>query len=372
VLKLFRRLEPGLNPDVEIGRYLTEHGGARVPEVVGDVEYERPGQAAASLIVLQRYVWNQGNGWNVTIDELGRFFERSIGMGTPEEMDEAAAWRDAVVDELPTRVSEAVSAYLATAEIIGRRTGELHLALSDTDAPAFAPEAIGKGEVERIAGAMRTHAESMLQLLDVALPTLDTDRQKLAVQLLDRKTTLMQQFDVIEQLDEAGCRIRLHGDYHLGQVLVTEGDIVIIDFEGEPARPLAERRAKASPLRDVAGMVRSFGYASAIGLGAATQRRPEDLERFQPWASFWERWVSAAFIRAYTAVVSEGRLLPADRNATTALLRAFILDKALYELGYELNNRPEWVHVPLGGLLQLLQDALAGQPSPEPQSSARA
>ena len=144
---------------------------------------------------------------------------------------------------------------------------------------------------------MRGHAEAMLQLLDGALPSLDAERQKLAVQLLDRSPLLLQQFDGIEALSDAGRRIRIHGDYHLGQILVTEGDVVIIDFEGEPARPLAERRAKSSPLRDVAGMVRSFGYASAIGLGAATQRRPEDLERFRPWASFWESWVSAAFIR---------------------------------------------------------------------------
>ena len=372
VLKLFRRLEPGINPDVELGRFLTDHGGARVPELVGDVEYERPGQTPASLIVLQRYVWNQGNGWNVTIDELGRFFERSLGMGTPDINDEAMAWREGLVHELPARVSEAIGAYLATAEIIGKRTGELHTALSANRAEPFAPETIGKSDVAHLAGAMRTHADAMLRLLDVALPTLDADRQKLAVQLLDRTSTLLQQFDVVEQLQEAGRRIRIHGDYHLGQILVTEGDVVIIDFEGEPARPLAERRAKSSPLRDVAGMVRSFGYASAIGLGAATQRRPEDLERFQPWASFWERWVSAAFVRAYTNAVDEARLLPADGNASRALLRAFIVDKALYELGYELNNRPEWVHVPLAGLLQLLDDATAGQPLPEPQSSGRA
>jgi maltose alpha-D-glucosyltransferase/alpha-amylase len=119
-------------------------------------------------------------------------------------------------------------------------------------------------------------------------------------------------------------------------------------------------------------MVRSFGYASAIGLGAATQRRPEDLERFRPWASFWESWVSAAFIRAYVAVVNATRLLPADENATQALLRAFILDKALYELGYELNNRPEWVHVPLEGLLRLLPGASMNTAAPEPQASTRA
>jgi maltose alpha-D-glucosyltransferase/alpha-amylase len=372
VLKLFRRVEPGPNPDVEIGRYLTAHGGARVPEVVGDVEYERAGDAPASLVVLQRYVWNQGNGWNVTIDELGRYFERSLGMGSPDPSEtDAAPWRDGLVDELPQRVHEAIGAYVATAEVIGRRTGELHAALADDPSEPFAPEPITRGDVTRIANAMRTHAESMLGLLEGAMTTLDPERQKLAAQLLDRRTSLLQQFDAIERLEDAGRRIRIHGDYHLGQVLVTEGDVVIIDFEGEPARPIAERRAKASPMRDVAGMVRSFGYAAAIGLSAATSRRPEDLERFRPWASFWENWVSSAFLRAYSSAVNGAGVLPVDRDAEQALLRVFIVEKALYELGYELNNRPEWVHVPLEGLLHLLESSTADA-SPEPQPSSPA
>jgi maltose alpha-D-glucosyltransferase/alpha-amylase len=150
-----------------------------------------------------------------------------------------------------------------------------------------------------------------------------------------------------------GGRIRCHGDYHLGQVLVTEGDVVIIDFEGEPARPLAERRAKASPLRDVAGMLRSFSYAALTGLGAATQTRPEDVERLAPWAELWETWVGAVFLRAYLAATRGAAFLPPDVDDLETLLQAFILDKALYELGYELNNRPDWVHIPLTGLRRL-------------------
>ena len=371
VLKLFRRLEPGINPDVEIGRYLTEHGSARVPAVVGDVAYERAGHTPASLVVLQQYVWNQGNAWNVTIEELGRFFERSLGMGTPDPTDaDTFAWSNSG-EEIPPQVSEAISAYLATAGIIGRRTGELHLALAGNDSEPFAPEAIGRADVARMSAAMRLHAEAMLELLDGALHNLDADRRKMAVLLLERSDLLLQQFDGMNAIAHAGRRIRIHGDYHLGQILVTEGDVVIIDFEGEPARPLTERRAKSSPLRDVAGMVRSFGYAAAIGLGAATQRRPEDLERFRPWAGFWENWVSAAFVRAYAAVVNGTSLLPVDENTTRTLLRAFILDKALYELGYELNNRPEWVHVPIEGLLRLLPGAPVSSPATEPQTATR-
>jgi maltose alpha-D-glucosyltransferase/alpha-amylase len=156
---------------------------------------------------------------------------------------------------------------------------------------------------------------------------------------------------------EGGLRIRIHGDYHLGQVLVHEGDVAILDFEGEPARPLAYRRAKGSPLRDVAGMIRSFGYAAQTGLAAATITRPEDVERLTPSSLFWEAWVSAAFERAYLNAVAASDLLPRDAADREAMLRAFIVDKALYELGYELNNRPEWVLIPLNGLMRLVGGA---------------
>ena len=154
-------------------------------------------------------------------------------------------------------------------------------------------------------------------------------------------------------MQHAGQRIRVHGDYHLGQVLRTEEDFVILDFEGEPARSIAERRAKQSPLKDVAGMVRSFGYAAYAALFAFTVHAPDEYASLVPWADTWEHWAAEAFLRGYTAAAGDSTLLPrgsADRNA---LLTAFTLDKALYELGYELNNRPDWVRIPLLGIQQL-------------------
>jgi maltose alpha-D-glucosyltransferase/alpha-amylase len=141
---------------------------------------------------------------------------------------------------------------------------------------------------------------------------------------------------------------------------VAEGDIVILDFEGEPARSLTERRARSSPMRDVAGMIRSFGYAALTGLEVATKARPEDAERLAPWAQLWETWVSAAFMRAYLPPVASAGILPTDWSELETVLHVFVVDKALYELGYELNSRPEWVHVPLTGLLQLIQGATPG------------
>ena len=205
-----------------------------------------------------------------------------------------------------------------------------------------------KGIVE----SMRQRAEEHLNLLEAVLPRLDARARGDAGQVLQQRDALLRQFDELRDLTAAALRIRCHGDYHLGQILVTEGDVVILDFEGEPARRLEERRAKCSPLRDVAGMIRSFSYAALTAIGAATQARPEDARRLAPWADFWETWVSAAFLRSYVIATRGAAFLPAIRDLEV-LLRAYLLDKALYELAYELNNRPAWVHIPLAGVLQL-------------------
>jgi maltose alpha-D-glucosyltransferase/alpha-amylase len=189
-------------------------------------------------------------------------------------------------------------------------------------------------------------------LLEESLHRLDERRQELARSLLARRDDLLRPFQDMRELRDPGVRIRVHGDYHLGQVLVTEGDIMIIDFEGEPSRSLVERRAKSSPLRDVAGMLQSFTYAALTGLGAATLTRPDDVERLAPWAHLWENWVARTFLQAYLSATRHASFLPSSSEHLEEMLSVFILDKALYELGYELNNRPEWVHIPLAGLLR--------------------
>ena len=205
---------------------------------------------------------------------------------------------------------------------------------------------------------MREHAVSQLTLLESTMTRLDDRRRQMAEQVLAQRGDLFRQFDALQKLRGGAGLTRCHGDYHLGQVLMTEGDVVILDFEGEPARPLAERRRKGSPLRDVAGMVRSFSYAALTGLGAATHTRPEDVERLAPWADVWEAQVSATFLRAYRGATHDVDFLPSDSGDFDVLLHAFVLDKAMYELGYELNNRPDWVHIPLSGLLRLQQTRL--------------
>jgi maltose alpha-D-glucosyltransferase/alpha-amylase len=354
IMKIFRRLEPGANPDVEIGRFLATRSFSRVPPLLAAAQYSADGEEPSSVLMVQRFVSNQGNAWEVTIGELGRYFDRTAALPPMAvSIDDARTWIKGSQSAPPERVAEALGAYGFTADVLGRRTGELHVALAAAGDESFVVEPFPAADVREAVAAMRAHAVEKLHLLEQALPRLDDRRRQLAGDLLSQRDDLLQQFGAMQKLRDAGGRIRCHGDYHLGQVLVTESDVMIIDFEGEPARPIAERRAKSSPLRDVAGMLRSFSYAALTGLNAAAQTRSEGLDRLTPWADLWETWVGAMFLRAYLTATRGAAFLPAQEEDLDTLLHAFVLDKAMYELGYELNNRPDWVHIPLTGLLRL-------------------
>ena len=355
IMKLFRRIEPGPHPDLEIGEFLASRDFSRVPPLGGALSYVRDGEEPMLLAMLQLYIYNQGNGWQVTIEELGRYFERAATLpplrAADESVDSAASgeWRTP-----PPDVAEALGTYLTLAEVLGRRTGELHVRLADAAGhQAFQPEPCTAVDLDSEAEAMRRHADGQLALLERSIERLDERRKELARSLLLRREELLRPFDDMQRVASAGCRIRCHGDYHLGQVLVTEGDIMIIDFEGEPSRPLADRRALSSPLRDVAGMLRSMSYAVLSALGAATLTRPEDVERLAPWAQLWETWVGRAYLQAYVSATNQATFLPAAGESFDVMLSAFLHDKALYQLGYELNHRPDWVHIPLAGLLRM-------------------
>jgi len=200
---------------------------------------------------------------------------------------------------------------------------------------------------------MRTHARASLDLLAERLGTLNEASRPLADAVLARRDLLLSRFDELRSLDGAGMRIRIHGDYHLGQVLRTEEDFVILDFEGEPDRTIIERRMKQSPLKDVAGMIRSYCYAAYAALFAFTTHAPDSQAVLEPWADTWQYWVAEAFLNGYRAVAGASALLPRDEK-WDRLLRAFVIEKALYELGYEVNHRPEWVRIPLIGIRKLI------------------
>jgi len=228
----------------------------------------------------------------------------------------------------------------------------MHLALASVAGPAFEPESFNTRSLRVFVSQAIAHAGSVLDLLEQTRDALPEGARAGAAVVLDQRAALLEQFRDVELLADAGQRIRVHGDYHLGQVLRTEEDFVILDFEGEPARTLEERRAKHSPLKDVAGMLRSFHYASAAALMAFGQSSAAGAERLAHWREAWQHWVSGTFLAAYREAMGASRVLPGP-GSFDSMLQALILDKALYELRYELNSRPEWAHIPLGALVAL-------------------
>jgi len=376
IMKVFRRLEPGINPDLEIGRFLVERTRFdRIPRLAGALEYDRPGAEPATLAILQELIRNQGTGWDHALHELQGYYEevsRRVGPGEPEPAGGKSPL-DLAAEEPPAAVHKAAGAYLRAAATLGRRTAELHLALASVaDDPAFAPEPVAPADLRALAVDIRAQVDKALAALRANLDRLPEAVAAGARRVLDEAPGLLKRLDRLPATAIRAAKIRVHGDYHLGQVLRTGDDFVILDFEGEPARPLAERLKAQSPLKDVVGMLRSFDYAAFAALFAFARDRPEDFDRLAPWARSWQAWVSSAFLKEYLATAADAPFLPADRAQFSVLLESFTLDKALYELLYELNNRPDWVRIPLQGILALIdREHRAAAPAPPAPEAER-
>jgi maltose alpha-D-glucosyltransferase/alpha-amylase len=356
ILKLFRRQQAGTNPDVEIGRYLTEHTDFRnIAPFGGSIEY-RSGDETYTLAMLQGLVVNEGDGWQWTLDELDRYYDSRSGEVFPDEglFDSNAGSAAVSPMVISVAVRDAIGIYLDAAFTLGRRTGELHAALgSATTDPAFTPEKFSAADSSEMREHLLVNAAMAFDALKDNLSRLPDETVESAALILSRRSAIFERLRELTAAEMGGLRTRIHGDYHLGQVLRTKSDFVMLDFEGEPAKSLEERRSKQSPLKDVAGMLRSFSYAAYASLTRRTARRPQDVERLSPWARLWEKAVSGEFLRAYREAVAPSGIVPAAPSGFQALLEAYVLDKALYELIYELNNRPSWVRIPLNGLLSL-------------------
>jgi maltose alpha-D-glucosyltransferase / alpha-amylase len=373
ILKVFRRVEPGVNPDLEIGRFLTERKlFPHTPRVAGSLEIRRDlgnrggeGEETMTLAVLHGFVPNEGDAWGYTLDALGRFIERALveesvrGQAVPPR----ASLLELAERELPAAAYEVLGTYLSSAQLLGERTAELHLALAAApDDPDFAPEPFSLLYQRSLYQSMRTALGRTLQLLQQRLADFSPELRAEAERVLAAREPMNGRFAALLERKVTAERIRTHGDYHLGQVLYTGRDFVILDFEGEPARPLSERRLKRSPLRDVAGMLRSFHYAAHAALleegkrGLAQAAAQPGLELA---LQSWERWASATFLRAYLERARAGAasFLPTAREELELLLEVYLLEKAVYELAYELNNRPRWVRIPLAGIRQILGEA---------------
>ncbi len=358
ILKLFRRLDPGINPDLDIGRFLTElRPSVHVPALAGWIDFQS-GKETSNLAILQAFVPNQGDAWQYTLTELDGYFER-----IPAAPKLPPLPRRSVVEladqETPDPVAaNAIGAYLDAAGLLGQRVAELHAALVDGgDDPEFAPERYSVEFQRADYESMRALLADVLSLLKSHLSVFPEDLRAEAGALLACEGLIAARFEAFAKCRPSVARMRCHGDLHLGQVLRTGDDFIIIDFEGEPARPLAERRRKRPALRDVAGMLRSFHYAALSSMieQAAGARRRSDPAALLAWANLWQGWSSWAFMRGYLRTVGTApAVVPESREELRIILEAFLMEKAIYEVGYELNNRPTWLRVPLHGIAQIL------------------
>jgi maltose alpha-D-glucosyltransferase / alpha-amylase len=362
ILKLFRRLQPGENPDVEIGRFLTEVAHfPRIAPFLGEIDISPQAGEKTTIGMLQGLVANQGDGWEWFLNQLAAFFETVANVPAPMESPKASLLGEVTV---PAELRQHAGPTLEAAALLGRRTAELHLALATpTRDPAFNAEPFSAEDLNRDALRIQDQIATAMEALKAKFTSLPDEIIGEAAVLLSRRRELLDRARDLAKGDAAGKRIRIHGDYHLGQTLrvaantgsePSAGDFVLLDFEGEPARSLAERRRKQSPLRDVAGMVRSFSYAAQSALAQFLVVHQLDSEiNVSTWARLWENAAAAEFLRSYrTAISADPCLLPPPERAQ-ALFAAYVLEKALYELLYELNNRPAWLHIPVAGILSM-------------------
>jgi trehalose synthase-fused probable maltokinase len=354
MLKFFRRLEEGVNPDLEVGGFLTEKAHFQhTPQLLGALEYRGARGLRMTQGILQGFVPNQGDAWQYTMKAISNFYdqvgESSAGAFVANAQNDAAR--------------ALVARFLGSVGLLARRTAELHLALASPAAAAesdFAPEPFDDNFQRSFEDALLELTNRIFGQLRHAQDRLPENARPKVERVLASEPQIIERFHAALSTPVRAVRTRIHGDYHLGQVLYTGADFVIVDFEGEPARPLSQRRLKRSPLQDVAGMLRSFHYAAHAPLLASTGSvnvADSNRDKLNGWAEVWAKWVSDHFLDEYLETTRGAEFLPPRREEITALLHLHVLEKAVYELGYELNNRPEWVAIPLEGICKTLESS---------------
>jgi maltose alpha-D-glucosyltransferase/alpha-amylase len=349
LLKVYRQMELGTNSELAIGEFLAKGSqAAPVPDVLGSLRVRPEGsQEDAALALIQRFVPNEGTAWDfVRIRSHPELFApepRPQGLVARAKLEpEQLAW-------------DLIGSFLSSAKKLGQRTGEVHVALARKNSPAeFAPESFSLMVQQSIFQWTRASLTRTFAALRTRLKQLPPAVAEETAEMLKREAEIESILQGITKVELGGQRIRCHGDLHLGQVLHTGDDFVLIDFEGEPDRSLSERSHKRCPLRDVTGMLRSFNYATESALRSGRYRE-RDTEKLKPWARYFEEQVSAQYLRGYFDETLGHALLPEDDEQLELLLRFFTIEKAIYEVGYEMNNRPQWLPIPLAGLKQILE-----------------
>lgn len=333
IVKIFRRVEPGSNPDLELNRLLTNEGFEHVPPQVGEILYEGEldgSEVGIDLGIAQRFISDAREGWAEVLHHLNLLYDEA----DPQE----------VVEDVRALTDQRASPILRCIEELGEATASLHVTLAREEiGPDFSPEPIDESDIHEWSGGALDRL-NRLQSEDETIAAVAT--------AIERRIQVFAGLGV-----DAGFKTRIHGDYHLGQALYGNRTWMIIDFEGEPARSLQERRTKQSALKDVAGMLRSFGYASMVSLFERTERGSDEWRRLEQWAETWEELARERFLGSYLPRSHEGRFLPADRETLGVMLDFFEIDKALYELDYELAHRPQWAWIPHRGIELLVSES---------------
>ncbi|MBS0655199.1 MAG: putative maltokinase [Verrucomicrobia bacterium] len=342
--KLFRRIEEGIHPEVQMCCYLTDEAHfSYCPAFVGSLAYKKLQGEISTIGLLETYTPNEGTAWSFTLDNLSQFYERVL---SHQNIDKA---------DLKELIG---SRFFNGVKLIAERTAQLHIALASGEHRDFKPEAFTMLYQRSLYQEMRKMAKEAFALIKKKMPLMNDTLLELSARVLDKHEQLLDYFKriIINPIDAMKCRI--HGDYHLGQLLYTGKDFVVIDFEGEPMRSLSHRLHKRSPLRDVAGMLRSFHYALYRALLTHSTMTPDMVAKVEPWAIKWYEETKALFIQSYLETVQTApfRLLPSSQKDLDYLLNVLTLEKALYETVYELNVRPEWAMTAFKGLLFLLKE----------------
>jgi maltose alpha-D-glucosyltransferase / alpha-amylase len=369
ILKIFRRIESGPHPEIEIGRFLGDEGSFKyAAPVIGLLEYQPTRQEPIALAVMHNFVPHEATAWQYTLDEVSRYCERVLALPADVQPPkcEGLLQADSGSPTDATLAKDLLGRYLDSAKLLGRRTAQLHKALaSDNDRKAFAPEPLTQMTQRSIYQSMRNVQRRALDALDSNSSALPPDQLALAQEIMQASDKILGRFQPLLVTRFGGQRTRCHGDYNLWEVLFTGKDFVIIDFEGDPRKSLGDRRIKRHPLRDVATMIRSLDYAisSAFITGGGGFRgrtpgviRPEDMARLAPWAVFWRASASRAFLASYLENTQGAAFLPTDPLQTNQLLEIFLLERGLQELTYELHYRQAWANIPLRDVAHRLQN----------------
>ncbi len=377
-MKIYRRLDDGENPEVEIGRALGQlqgqaHLGKAIPTALGALNfYSSQGEMRHSLAVIQDFADSETDGWSLMLNHVNMICERVLTMSistTHLNLRTNDLWNDDY-DPATDPILKVAGLTLDLASLLGKRTGELHLALSNVRNPDFTPEAFTPFYQRSLYQSMKQLSDRAFEKLRQSLGSMTVANQALAERVLKFEKRVLQEFAVIKDKPISMLKIRIHGDFHLGQVLFTGKDFVIVDFEGEPARSIGERRLKRTVLRDLAGMLRSFEYAVQVKL-RDTLLSAHDREKITPFLLAWRRRMCNEFLGSYQEVVAGTQLIDENEEDLNRLTTIFMLEKAVYELHYELGSRPDWVSVPMLGILSLLGEGASGDPEMKKDRESR-